>query len=74
MGKVIPGYIGKSKGALQVAAERGYLDIEGKLLDGENLSLHQTLKNSITGVVSVNRTTSILGILKNCDYFKNEQT
>ena len=29
-GKLIPGYIGKAKGALQIAAERGFISLDGK--------------------------------------------
>ena len=73
--KVIPGYINKPKGALQIAFERGFLDKDGKLYNGKKASLTGTKsKNPVTGVVEVDKETSILRLLHRCSDFKNEQT
>ena len=74
-GKTIPGYIGKAKGALQIAAERGFISLDGKLADGKKASMRGTSKKDLqTGVVTVDKTTSVVRVLKNCSDFKNEQT
>ena len=73
--KIIPGYVNKPKGILQIAFERGFLDKSGKLHNGKKATLTCTRsKNPITGVVEVDKETSVLRILQRCNDFKNEQT
>ena len=73
--KIIPGYIDKPKGALQIACERGLIDQNGKVLNGKKASLSGTKsKDAVTGVVSIDKETSVLRLLQQCSDFKNEQT
>ena len=73
--KIIPGYVGKPKGAAQVACERGFIDLDGKLPSGDKFTLNGTsVKDGLTGVVTINKATSVISILKRCDDFRNEKT
>ena len=74
-GKLIPGYIGKPKGALQIAAERGFIDLDGKFANGKKATMHGiSKKDTRTGVKSTDKTTSIVSVLKKCSDFKNEES
>ena len=58
---VIPGYVGKPKGALQIAAERGFIDIDGILTNGNKYSMNGTsFKDPATKVVTIDKTTRFL--------------
>ena len=75
MGIVVPGYVGKPKGASQIACERGFIDLNGKLPNGRKMTMNgSSVKDGVTGVVTIDKTTSVLSILKQCKDFKNEQT
>ena len=64
-GKVVPGYFGKPKGTLQISAERGFINQEGKLPNGKKAIMHGTSKKDAhTGIKSVNKMTSVVSILK----------
>ena len=74
-GKIIPGYTAKPKGALQIAAERSFIDLNCRLPNRKKATMHGTSKKDPhTGVVSVDKITSIVRILKKCSGFRNEQT
>ena len=73
--KVIPGYVGKAKGAAQIAAERGFIGLDGLLSNGKKYSMNGTsTKDPVTKVVTMNRDTSVIRILQRCNDFKNEKT
>ena len=73
--KIIPGYVGKPKGAAQIAAERGFINLDGKLHNGKKYSMHgASTKDPITKVVTLDKETSVIRILKKCSDFKNETT
>ena len=58
------GYMGKPKGAAQIAYDRDFIDLEGKLADGRKSIMQGfSSKDAVTGVVTVDRTTSVLRIL-----------
>lgn len=72
--KIIPGYIGKAKGSHQIAAEQGFISLDGKLANGRKCTMYGTPnKDPQTEIVSVDKATSILRILGKCNDFKNEQ-
>ena len=74
-GNIIEGYVGKPKGALQIACERGFIGLDGKLGNGRKVSMQGTSsKDGVTGVVTIDRTTSVVQILRGCNDFKTEQT
>ena len=65
----------KPKGAAQIICERGFTDLEGKLPDGRKVSMNGTSsKDPVTSMVTIDKTTSALSILKRCSDFQNEQT
>ena len=74
-GKVIEGYVGKPKGALQIACEREFCDLSGNDENGIKLTLHgASRKDPITDVVTVDKTSSVIRILGRCKDFKTEKT
>ena len=71
--KVIPGYLGSPKGVLQVATKQGFVALDGKLANGGEGTMHRmSNEDTVTGIISVERTTSIVIIFKRCSSFKNE--
>ena len=73
--KIEEGYVGKPKGAQQILYERGFIDHEGKMSDGRKLTMNGTSsKDATTGVVTVDKSTSVSQVLGQCDDFKNEKT
>ena len=63
--KLIPGYVGKPKGAAQVACKRGFIDLNGKLPNGDKRTLNGiSVKNGLAGVVTINKETSVISMLK----------
>lgn len=49
--KVVPGYVGKPKGAAQIACERGFITLDGNLPNGSKFTMHGTSsKNAVIGV------------------------
>lgn len=74
-GIVEEGFMNKPKGAAQIICERGFTDLEGKLPDGRKVSMNGTSsKDPVTSIVTIDKTTSALSILKRCSDFQNEQT
>ena len=74
-GEVIAGYVGKPKGAKEIACERGFFLPTGVLSNGKKVTLNGTpSKDAVTGVVNLDKTTSVIRMLKRCSDFKNEQT
>ena len=72
--KIVYGYVGKAKGAAQIACERGFVDLDGKLSNGAKFTMNGTLsKDLLTGVVTRNKETSVIRMLEKCDDFKNEK-
>ena len=74
--KKIDGYVGKPKGALQIACERGFVGLDGKLVNGKQATLDGgytidpvTKKRKIKDIE-----TSLQAILGNCHDFKTEKT
>ena len=60
-GKIIPGYVGKPKGAAQIACERGFIDLSGNMVNGKKYSMNgKSMKDEVTGVVTIDTTTSII--------------
>eukprot|EP00555_Chaetoceros_dichaeta_P003542 CAMPEP_0198253148 /NCGR_PEP_ID=MMETSP1447-20131203/3605_1 /TAXON_ID=420782 /ORGANISM="Chaetoceros dichaeta, Strain CCMP1751" /LENGTH=91 /DNA_ID=CAMNT_0043938691 /DNA_START=117 /DNA_END=392 /DNA_ORIENTATION=+ len=50
--KISPGYVGKPKGAAQVACKRGFIDLDGKLPSGDKRTLNGTsVKDGLINVV-----------------------
>ena len=73
--KLIPGYVRKPKGAAQVACKRGFIDLYEKLPNGDKRTINGTsVKDRLTGVVIINKATSLISMLKQCGNFKNEKT
>ena len=72
---VVEGYIGKSKGALQIACKRVLIDLEEKLVNGIKSTMGGTLlKDLDTGVTSIDKTTSLIRMLGKHSDFSNEKT
>lgn len=68
--KIVDGYVGKPKGAAQIACKRGFLDDKGKLPNGTKCSLNGTSsKDKLTGVTSIDKTTSVIRMLNRCHDF-----
>ena len=62
--------MGKPKGAAQIAIERGFLTLEGKLPDGQKYTMTgSSLKDKLPGAVTINKTTSVIIMLKGCEDF-----
>ena len=71
--KIIPGYVGKPKGALQIACERGFITPDGLLPDKRKASLRGTVTTDpVTGVKTTDRSTSLCYYLAACHDFKTE--
>ena len=74
-GKIIEGYIGNPKGAAQIAFEQGFLDDEGKLPKGTKCTMNgKSSKDTVTGVTSTDKTTSVIIMLNRYHDFKSEKT
>ena len=74
-GNIIEGYIGKLKGALKISCEQGLIGIDGKLVHGLKVSMQGKLSNDgVIGVVTIDRTTSVVEILRGYNNFKTEIT
>ena len=66
-GKITEGYIGKPTGAAQIACERGFLNLDGKLPNGTKCSMNETWsKDRLTGVANVDKITSVVRMLNRC--------
>ena len=73
--KVKEGYVGKPKGGAQILFERGFINKDGKMSDGRKLTMNGTSsRDHITGVVTIDKSTSVSRVLGQCDDFKNEKT
>ena len=73
--KIEEGYVDKPKGAQQILYEQGFIDCEGKMSDGRKLTRNGTSsKDTTTGVVTIDKATSVSRVLGQCDDFKNEKT
>jgi hypothetical protein len=74
-GSVEEGFMGKPKGAAQILIERGFLSLAGKLSDGQACTMKgASCKDDLTGVITIDKTTSAISMLKGCADFKNEKT
>ena len=74
-GIVEEGFMGKPKGAAQILIERGFLNLAGKLSDGQACTMKgASCKDDLTGVITIDKTTSVIRMLKGCADFKNEKT
>ena len=70
MSIVVPGYIGKLKGAAQIACERGFIDLNGNLSNGRKMLMGgSSVKDAVTDVVTIDKATSVISILKQCTDF-----
>ena len=74
-GKVFREYVGKPKRAAQIVCNQRFLDLNRKLTNSKTLAMSDAkVTNPLTGVVSVNKETGTLIILKQFGDFRNKQT
>ena len=68
--KLIPGYIGKAKGAAKITAERGFIGLDELLSDGRKDSMNaNSTKDPLTKVITMDKAKSVVRILQRCSKF-----
>ena len=69
-GEVIPGYIRNPRGAQKIACERGFFLPAGLLPNGKKVSMNtKSSKHTITREIIVDKETSVISMLKECNDF-----
>ena len=69
-GKVILGYVGQPKGAAQIVCKQGFINLEGKLPNGNKITMSGTKEiDPLTGGISYTKEIRAISMLKSCEDF-----
>ena len=68
--KYVEGYVNKPKGVAQIACKREFVNLEGNLPNGTKFSMNgKPLTDELTGVTSLDKSTSVVRMLGKCNNF-----